>query len=105
MKTVNIAKGLQLKEVGSKINLLLKSEIVHTWENTPLNELSLYAAACNFKKYVTKKYFKEAYAWQVANCNGDIIDLVLYCKEDTGWKYNKTVSILIDSFNARFVEI
>jgi len=104
MKTINIVKGLQLKEVGNKIVLTFKGDIVSKWDNTPLNEYALIASAEQFKHTTTKKYFKEAYASQVGGM-GSMRELFLWCKDDTNWEYKKAISILIDEFNPRFVEI
>ena len=104
MKTINIVKGLQLKEVGTKIQLTFKGDIVSRWENTPLNEYSLIASAENFKATTIKKYFKDAYATQIGGM-GDIKELFLWCKDDSNYEYRKSISILIDCFNPRFVEL
>jgi len=106
MKNINIAKGLQLKinEDGTKIQLRYKHALISEWDNIPLNEYSLVESARQFKESTIKKYFKDMVSYEIGGM-GDIKELFLWCKDDSDWEYRKSISIMIDSFNPRFVEV
>jgi len=101
---VNIVKGLQLKEDADYIYLIFRGDIVNKWQNVALNKYSLISSSEMLKKSTIKKYFKECYTSQIGG-NSDIKELFLWCKEDTNCEYKKSISIMIDRYNPRFIEI
>ena len=104
MKAIYIAKGLSLKSNKDKIVLSYKDSVIHSWENNYMNELTLQSSANKLKKSVIKSQFTNMEEYTIGG-NNDVKTIFLICKEDNGYKYKRSVSILIDSFSPRFVEI
>jgi len=103
---INIAKGLSLKtnRDETKIQLLLNKEVVKEWDYSDLSLYRLKGSAYKMKETITTKYFKEAQSTQVGGFD-NLRHLFLWCKDDTNWEYKKSISILFDDNNNRFVEI
>ena len=69
--------------------------------STILDEYTINKTLSDLKRFLDnsmKKYIKECYASEFTN-KDNMINITLYCKDDSGWKYSKIISIAIFNKN------
>ena len=104
MKT--IYKQLKL---NNKNQVTFNKDIIFTYAvNNILDEYSMDVNLAAVKRHLdvsTKKYIKEAYASQVTIDNDTLANIELHCKDDSGWKYKKTITFLLDTYSNRIIQL